>query len=201
MGKLFLLISTLSVLLVNGQSNFSRGYSAGFDKGYCYNKGVGCINYNKPSIPIPRINENLNSYNDGYDRGFNDGLDRQKSESENNNNTANRLRYTTSKAEFIDKNLNLYSNSDNIIALAMVLKEAKAKAMEYLENEDYQAVAQICFAGLRASPKDNEFMLLLGQAYRYSGDKVNALKWFKKASYHRPGDNNLKTLIYNIENE
>ena len=83
------------------QSNFDNGYKKGFQEGYCFNKSIGCIEPISPIAPIPKIGENMNSYTDGYNRGFNDGLEKQKKESSNINSN-DRERYKTTKSTFID---------------------------------------------------------------------------------------------------
>ena len=52
------------------QSNFYKGYSAGWKKGYC-GESYGCIPPVVPTPPSPR--SGFNSYEDGYARGLSDG--------------------------------------------------------------------------------------------------------------------------------
>ncbi|CAA7386949.1 hypothetical protein [Chryseobacterium fistulae] len=196
MKKLFTQLPLVCIsIIINAQSNFNKGFNMGYGEGYCHDKGVGCIKPLSPMAPMPTIGESINSYQDGYNRGFQQGLNAQKS-------NATSQRYQTSKPKFIeDKMYNPYGNVDNVVKLALALKESKGRALELLESEEYQAVADICFAGLRVSPKDDEFMLILASAYKSAGDKQNALKWFKIVSYYRRGDENLKEVISTLENE
>ena len=81
--RLFSLIVVTIVLLqankLTAQDNeFSRGFQEGFKKGYCYNKNFLCNPPLAPMTPLPRINESDNSYTDGYNRGFQVGLDLQR---------------------------------------------------------------------------------------------------------------------------
>lgn len=55
------------------QNQFSIGYKNGFEAGYCFNKGVGCISPIPPLPPLPNINESGYNFKDGYNRGFIDG--------------------------------------------------------------------------------------------------------------------------------
>jgi len=184
------------------QINYVRGFNNGYKKGYCFDQGVGCLAPIPPIAPIPKIGESLDSYNDGYNRGFAMGKEAQKNNKQTTNQT--RERYQTSKSEFIEDNIyNPLKNVDinDVLALAQALRESKGLALEYLKNENYQAVANICYSGLKINPNDDEFMLLLGQAYRLSGDSKNGLKWLKKASRKRPLDKNLKTLIKNLKTQ
>ena len=190
------LIFFLSTSFLLAQTEFDNGFKDGYKNGYCQDQGIGCIKPIPPIAPIPNVDENSSSYQDGYNRGFKMGMKAQTSKP----NSTNRQRYQTAKPTFVeDKMYNPYGNLNNAIALAKALRESKGRAMEHLKNEEYQEVANICFAGLRVSPKDDEFMMLLGQAYRMTGDKENALKWLKKSSRLRPRDKNLKSLVSKIE--
>jgi len=84
---------------------------------------------------------------------------------------------------------------NNIFIVAQALKESKGLALKYLEAENYQAVADICYSGLQINSDDDEFMLLLGTAYKETGNYKEAYKWLKKASRRRPLDKNLKSLV------
>lgn len=187
--------------LIYAQTNFTNGFNEGYKQGYCQDQGIGCIEPIPPIAPIPKIGENSDNYTDGYNRGFQMGLDKGKSNNNTSSNSTNRTSYKTAKPTFVDDIMyNPYGNINNAIALANSLRESKGRALKFLEDENYQAVADICFAGLRVSPKDNEFMLLLGQAYKLSGDRENAIKWLKKSSRLRPSDKNLKDVIRELEN-
>ena len=201
MKRTFLLsfILFISANLLFAQTDFTNGFNEGYKKGYCHDQGIGCIEPIPPISALPKIGESSDSYTDGYNRGFQMGLDAQKSSTTSDN----RKRYQTSKSTFIeDKMYNPYSNvnMNNVVALARALRESKGRAMVHLKNKDYQAAADISFAGLRISNNDDEFMMILGQAYRLSGDNKNGLKWLKKASKRRPRDKNLKKLVKKMEN-
>lgn len=51
------------------QNNFEKGFKVGFKNGYCY-KESNCIAPICPIPPVIELNESLNNYSDGYDRGF-----------------------------------------------------------------------------------------------------------------------------------
>jgi len=72
-----LIISLLSIQTF-GQTNFSNGFDRGFKEGFCYNKTVDCLPPLTPLTPLARIGERDNSYQDGYNRGFQVGLDLQR---------------------------------------------------------------------------------------------------------------------------
>ncbi len=72
------------------ETNFAKGFKDGFKKGYCYgNQGVDCFYPTPPMAPLPGMNENENSYQDGYNRGFTVGSDLFKSQKQDNRNPFN----------------------------------------------------------------------------------------------------------------
>ena len=50
---------------------FCQGYEAGYVAGFCYGK-VACMEPMIPMCPMPHFG--LDTYQDGYNRGFLDGL-------------------------------------------------------------------------------------------------------------------------------
>ncbi len=61
---------------------FAKGFDKGFKEGYCYNhQTVDCLTPLTPLVPLPRLNESQDSYTDGYNRGFQSGLDLQRLQS------------------------------------------------------------------------------------------------------------------------
>ena len=73
-----------------GQSNFDIGFKDGFKKGYCYSNNQSsyiCTPPLPPLPPLPQINENRNSYQDGYNRGFLYGQARRTTDDNNSSNT------------------------------------------------------------------------------------------------------------------
>jgi len=58
------------------KSPFENGFSTGFKEGYCYgNQNVDCFTPAVPLTPLPNLNESKDNYRDGYNRGFQLGLD------------------------------------------------------------------------------------------------------------------------------
>lgn len=97
MKKIITIIVLFTVNLILAQSNFDRGFSDGYKKGYCQDQG-NCIEPIPPIAPIPNVYESSSSYQDGYNRGFQQGLNNKKSY----NSTQNRTRYQTSEPKFVD---------------------------------------------------------------------------------------------------
>lgn len=92
--------STLIFLLLNFtgnaqiKSNYERGFEIGFKEGYCYNRTTyDCFTPMTPLAPMPRINENKDNYTQGYNRGFQFGLDlkRKKLAMENSDKNLNNI--------------------------------------------------------------------------------------------------------------
>lgn len=117
MKKSILLIFMLLVSFVaSSQTNFDKGFEEGYKKGYCQDRG-NCIAPIPPLSPIPNAYESSNSYTDGFNRGFKIGLEKQNSESLNQN--TNKGNYKTAKGEFID----FTSENHNTINNEMVSTE------------------------------------------------------------------------------
>ena len=58
------------------QSPFENGFKIGFKEGYCYgNQTVDCFTPPVPMTPMLNMNESKENYKDGYNRGFQLGLD------------------------------------------------------------------------------------------------------------------------------
>ena len=92
---------------VYSQDNFSKGYDVGFKKGYCHSRGIGCLPPTTPMAPLPILRERFDSYSDGYNRGFVDGLNVYQYEGKKNNPfRGNEIRGSVSP-QFGD--LNLYT--------------------------------------------------------------------------------------------
>ena len=84
--SLFFIFLTINKLLVGQTTNFDKGYQEGLKNGYCYNvKNVYCKYPITFIFPMPRINESSEYYQDGYNRGFQIGLDFQRIDNNNEN--------------------------------------------------------------------------------------------------------------------
>jgi hypothetical protein len=80
----------LSITFSFGQSNFDKGFKEGFKSGYCFSNNQSTYYCNPPLPPLPplpQINENRNSYQNGYDRGFLFGQARRITDDNNSSNT------------------------------------------------------------------------------------------------------------------
>lgn len=127
MKKIITFLLLFITLITNAQNNFSKGFSDGYKKGYCQDKGIGCIEPIAPIAPIPNVGEDLNNYQDGYNRGFKTGL-----QANSNNSSSTRDRYKTAKSEFID-----ITGSDNTNQeLMLKLIELKQKQIQESQNSN-----------------------------------------------------------------
>ncbi|PVD49985.1 hypothetical protein DC498_22510 [Terrimonas sp.] len=78
------------------KSQFATGFEKGFKEGYCYNtKSIYCNPAITPITPIPRINESEQSYQDGFNRGFQTGLDLQRVESSSGTTSPSGTNYSS----------------------------------------------------------------------------------------------------------
>ncbi len=127
--KKILLIFLTSSTLIFAQNSFSKGFEDGYKKGFCYNKGIGCIEPIPPISPMPNINESSSSYQDGYNRGF------QKAIS-SNNQTQERQRYKTAQSNYVDfAESELISNEQLILLRKIVEQKQKNNIQNYSETD------------------------------------------------------------------
>ncbi len=58
---------------------FCEGFKEGYQQGWCYNQGMGCIPKIAPPCPIPNIGESTykHGYNNGFARGYRDNPNKQ----------------------------------------------------------------------------------------------------------------------------
>ena len=84
-------------MAINAQ--FSEGFQDGYKKGYCLGDG-NCLPPIPPIIPIPAIGENYDSYQDGYNRGFQMGLDAKRNNNANNNGSGGTYKQVVPPAKY-----------------------------------------------------------------------------------------------------
>jgi hypothetical protein len=84
------------------QSEYDKGFDKGFQNGYCHNAGISCNPPITPIVPLIRIGEKSDNYQDGYNRGFEMGLNEYKDKtSKSNKSTTERQRYETTDPNFV----------------------------------------------------------------------------------------------------
>ena len=135
MKKIIFIFFILNSLTIFSQTNFDRGFSEGYKKGFCQDKGIGCMEPIPPIAPIPEIGEDMNSYNDGYNRGFKMGLQQQNSSDDG------RKRYQTSKAQFVEDFIYNPYKDMNIVDLKMkAISAIMDRAVTNYNNGNYDDV-------------------------------------------------------------
>lgn len=197
MKKIILLILFTSLGLA--QTPFSKGFEEGFEKGYCYDKGIGCLAPIAPLAPIPNVNEKSGSYIDGYNRGFQVGLDKRRNENQlSNTSNKDRERFKASSPEFVEDNI--YKMPVDLMLKVLQAKEKQyeayvlsapereknfkynvEKAQESYNRASYNASINYCLTALSNGYHNDFVYYLLGANYYNIGDYDNALINLKKA--------------------
>jgi len=127
---------TIFILIINInamsqiKSNYARGFEVGFKEGYCYNhETVDCFYPITPLAPLPRINESKDNYTQGYNRGFQYGLDLKRSNDALDNANSNLNMRIIKFNEYISQN-----PVDAMVAVGM-MKQAKYDARkDWIQN-------------------------------------------------------------------
>tara|TARA_R110001606_G_scaffold395892_1_gene569040 strand:+ start:877 stop:1968 length:1092 start_codon:yes stop_codon:yes gene_type:complete len=189
------ILATLIVLLIvntgYAQSKYNEGFNNGYKNGYCQDQSIGCIPPISPIAPIPKIGENLDSYKDGYNRGFKMGLEARitKKEKESSNS---RKTYKTSKPEFIDYVSK--PNFDLLLKIAQieaeteplrrkVYKEVYKIIVDAFNNGDYNKVIKLGINTIEFTKfYSDELYYFLGVSYYMTEKKLIAESYLRKAS-------------------
>ena len=169
----------LLTVFVNAQTNFNIGYNSGYGAGYCFDQGIGCIKPVPPISPIPTIGESSDNYKDGYNRGFSDGLNKQKPTTNNSessgSNPSSRDRYKTTKAAFVqDKMYNPYADADLLNLKIQTLSKLVDAGMEDLQNENYESAIEKSNRMLKIQSNLPIAFLIKSNAQFQKGEIINA---------------------------
>lgn len=200
MNRIIIFVFLLVSNIIFCQSNFNNGFNDGYKKGYCQDKGIGCLPPLPPLAPIPEIGENSNSYQDGYNRGFKMGL---QVNSENNNSSSNRERYKTSSAQFVDDFIYNPYKDPNVLNLAIKVAELKAqklnslfsKATESYNGDDYGNAIYYANEIIKIDANISQSYAIKAMSYFYKNEILNAYNNICKAeSLNYSGEDNVKFL-------
>lgn len=192
----FFIISTITF----SQSKFSSGFTSGYKKGFCQDKGVGCIEPIAPIAPIPAIGEDLNNYQDGYNRGFQMGL---QANSGSASSTSTRTRYKTSSPQFVDDFVYNPYKDPNVLDLAMKVAEMKSQKISALfENatnsyneDDYGNAIYYSNEIIKINAEIPQAYAIKAMSYFYKNEIINSYNNISKASTLRySGEDNIKFL-------
>lgn len=211
MKKHILILTFLLSIFSFSQSNFSNGFKDGYKKGFCHNQGVSCIPPNPPIAPIPTVNESNNSYQDGYNRGFETGLEAQKSK---NSSNQTRERFTATKSEYVEDAIyNPYKDSETL-NLAIKVAELKSKKINDLyqqgldsyNNDNFSNAIYYANEVIKIDGSISQAYALKAMSYLYKNEILNAYNNITKASrLNYSGNENInlinKEVINYIENQ
>lgn len=87
MKLLLVIILVFFTSLSYSQTQYSEGFEYGYSQGYCYGQAP-CNAPNPPLTPNPQLGESWDNYQQGYNRGFQMGIDAKRA-SGNNSYTSN----------------------------------------------------------------------------------------------------------------
>ncbi len=142
------------------QDRFTEGYKTGYKKGYCYNYGSNCVSSTPPASPVLNIGESSDSFQDGYNHGFIDGV---RASVPMPITTNERQRYTTTEPEF---------QNDGMYNAPMALA---AQALQYNQKKyDYTIAIVESILNLKVQHIDDE--VVNGQVSRIEDYYIDQAK-------------------------
>lgn len=204
MKKYILIFAIIfNLQIAYSQSNFYNGFNDGYKKGYCQNQGIGCISPTPPIAPIPKIGENINSYQDGYNRGFEEGLNAQK---KTNNNT--QKGYVGTEAEFVQDGMYSPYKDSNVLNLAMKVAELKSKRLSELyengvesyNNDNYSDAIYYANEIIKIDETISEAYALKAMSYLYKKELLNSYNNISKAKkLNYSGEDNIKLINKEVQ--
>jgi hypothetical protein len=187
MKKLFYITLMCISIKSFAQSTFSSGFEAGYKNGYCYGR-PSCVTPLVPVAPFGGF-----SYQDGYNKGFQMGLDNQRG-------LANKITtgYKGTPAEFIDNKMysppyelmmdiidrkdkefeNKYGSYEN---RDRIFKELLLKGLDAFTKKDYYAAINYCNQAQETLLTNPMIDIILGGSYYSIGDYDNSLRHLKTA--------------------
>lgn len=169
---IILFFTTLSF----AQTNFIDGFNSGYKKGYCQDQGIGCIDPIPPISPIPKVGESSDSYTDGYNRGFEMGLNARKSNS-SSSSTSNGTRYQTSKPKFVED----VTYKAPVKLMSSALENLSRSAENNLRISNYKGVLDNT-KSMISIYSDFDYAYFLGSyAYDKLGQLTNSYNYAMKA--------------------
>jgi hypothetical protein len=175
-----LIVFTLFTSNSFAQSKFDQGFNDGYKQGFCHEK-VNCIPPIPPIAPIPTVSEDLDSHQDGYNRGFKMGLEAQKG----NTSESSQSGYKTASAKPIDY---MYNPNNPKIQQAIaknrnfifdkIIKEAEG----YYDNTEYARCIKACNDAMEINNLvSKECYTLIAKSYAGLGKIGKAKRYLKKA--------------------
>lgn len=171
MKKLIFYFLLLASYNLYSQTNYDKGFEAGFKKGYCYDNLSSCIAPIPPIAPIPKITESANNYNDGYNRGFITGQKVKKNESTSNS--------------VLNTNYKLKTSSYKPLSYDEILSVPLALQRRYNQNQRYLYEMKRWILDLKGAIREKSYIDRLNAKYRAlksleDKDLARATKLLKK---------------------
>lgn len=123
---IFILLNSISL----AQTNFENGFKAGYSNGFCYNQ-TNCLPPSIPLTPALRIGESNDSYRDGYNRGFQMGLNQNGSNMTRGYKTASSIPMNYVHRIDINAYLNTLKAVDERITK---LKQYRSELLSWMQN-------------------------------------------------------------------
>lgn len=169
------------------QNAFSSGFEAGYGAGYCYGR-PNCVTPLLPVAPAGGF-----SYQDGYNKGFQMGLDKQRG-LENNINSG----YKGTPATFIEgvmfklpyefmmkvidkKDKEFEDKYGSIENRDRIFKELLLKGLDAFNKKDYYVAINICKQAEETLLTNSMIDMILGGSYYSVGDYDSSLRHLKTA--------------------
>lgn len=169
MKVLFILMLLSAYSFSWSQTNFEKGFKVGYKNGFCFDQ-YPCNSPEAPVAPVPGAYETASSYQHGYNRGFQQGLDENKIAA---------TKYRTASVEPIDYAAKL--NTRDTALYNAVLRQLKTRAQELIKTGGYKTAIGLCDAAFRTSPYDDELLRIGASAYLEVRNYDAALNYLKKA--------------------
>jgi len=143
MKKQIVTIALVLFALVScAQTEYSKGFKAGYKEGYCYND-YGCVSPIPPVTPIPNIGERNDNYQDGYNRGFKMGLeDKQRDKQKKIDNTEN---FEGLYSGYSGTNNQKSENNDDAFEYNLLLKALEINQAQVEKNQQIKKEKTIIF--------------------------------------------------------
>jgi tetratricopeptide (TPR) repeat protein len=188
MKKTIYIIVLLFSIKSISQSEFHLGFEAGFREGYCYGKPA-CV----ATVPIPIPSVVGFTYKDGYNNGFQMGLDKQRGVEQNTTKG-----YVGTPATFIDnamfklpyelmmqiidkKDKDFEEEYGSLEKRTQIFRDLLKKAEAAFNKKEYYSAINFCNQAEKTFLTNPMIDMILGGSYYSNGDYDNALRHLKIA--------------------
>lgn len=188
MKKTIYIIVLLFSIKSISQSEFHLGFEAGFREGYCYGKPA-CV----ATVPIPIPSVVGFTYKDGYNNGFQMGLDKQRGVEQNTTKG-----YVGTPATFIDnamfklpyelmmqiidkKDKDFEEEYGSLEKRTQIFRDLLKKAEAAFNKKEYYSAINFCNQAEKTFLTNPMIDMILGGSYYFINDLDNSLLHLKIA--------------------